>query len=67
MHPQKTDSPLIVYLDVKSPYAFVSVKPTIALERKLGLELDWRHYTLVIPSYIDSSLNENGAVVVSSG
>ena len=67
MHPLKTDSPLIVYLDVKSPYAFVSVKPTLALERELRLEFDWRPYTLDIPSYLGSARKEKGAVVESSG
>ena len=67
MHPLKTDSPLIVYLDVKSPYAFVSVKPALALERELGLEFDWRPYTLDIPSYLGSARKEKGAVVESSG
>ena len=67
MHPLKTESPLIVYLDVKSPYAFVSVKPALALERELGLEFDWRPYTLDIPSYLGSARKEKGAVVESSG
>ena len=63
----KSDSPLIVYLDVKSPYAFISVKPTLALERDLGLTFDWRPYTLDIPSYLGSARKEKGAVVESSG
>ena len=63
----KSDSPLIVYLDVKSPYAFISVKPTLALEEELGLRFDWRPYTLDIPSYLGSARKEKGAVVESSG
>ena len=63
----KSDRPLIVYLDVKSPYAFVSVKPTLALERELELQFDWRPYTLDIPSYLGSARKKNGAVVESSG
>ena len=51
----KSNRPLIVYLDVKSPYAFVSVKPTLALERELELQFDWRPYTLDIPSYLGSA------------
>ncbi len=34
----KSNAPLIVYLDVKSPYAFVAVRPTLALERELDIE-----------------------------
>lgn len=63
----KSNRPLIVYLDVKSPYAFVSVKPTLTLERELGLQFDWRPYTLDIPSYLGSARKKNGAVVESSG
>ncbi len=63
----KSNRPLIVYLDVKSPYAFVSVKPTLALERELELQFDWRPYTLDIPSYLGSARKKNGAVVESSG
>ena len=63
----KSDSPLIVYLDVKSPYAFISVKPTLTLEQELGLRFDWRPYTLDIPSYLGSARKEKGAVVESSG
>ena len=63
----KSNSPLIVYLDVKSPYAFVSVKPTLALERELGLQFEWRPYTLDIPSYLGSARKEKGEVVESSG
>ena len=63
----KSNRPFIVYLDVKSPYAFVSVKPTLTLERELGLQFDWRPYTLDIPSYLGSARKKNGAVVESSG
>ena len=63
----KSDSPLIVYLDVKSPYAFISVKPTLALEQELGLSFDWRPYTLDIPSYLGFARKKKGAVVESSG
>ena len=63
----KSDSPLIVYLDVKSPYSFISVKPTLALEGELGVRFDWRPYTLDIPSYLGSARKERGAVVESSG
>lgn len=62
-----SDSPVIVYLDIKSPYAFVSVKPTLALERALGLSFDWRPYTLDIPSYLGSARKQKGTVVESTG
>ena len=34
---------LTVYIDVKSPYAFIALEPTLALEHELGLQFDWIH------------------------
>lgn len=67
MDPLKSAAPLIVYLDVKSPYAFISIRPTLALESQLGLEFDWRPLTLDIPSYLGSAEKKDGAVVSSTG
>ena len=63
----ESDAPLIVYIDIKSPYAFVAIQPTLALERELGQQFDWRPYTLDIPSYLGSARKEKGQVVESSG
>ena len=60
-----SDAPLIVYIDVKSPYALVAIQPTLALERELGLEFDWRPLTLNIPSYLGSAQKKDGKVVAS--
>jgi len=62
----ESDSPLIVYVDVKSPYAFVALKPTFALEERLGFQFDWRPLTLDIPSYAGSARKEKGKVVESN-
>ena len=67
MHPLKSDAPLIVYVDIKSPYAFVAIRPTLALEAELGLQFDWRPLTLNIPSYLGSAKKKAGKVVASSG
>lgn len=66
IEPLVSDAPLIVYIDVKSPYAFVAIRPTIALERSLGMQFDWRPLTLDIPSYLGSARKEGGKVVQSS-
>ena len=50
-----TGQPVIVYIDIKSPYAFVALKPTFDLERELGVQFDWRPLTLDIPSYLGSA------------
>ena len=60
-------APLIVYIDIKSPYAFVSIKPTLALEQTLGCQFDWRPLTLDIPSYLGSAEKRDGVVVSSEG
>lgn len=59
----RSDAPLIVYVDVKSPFAFVALKPTLALEAELGLQFDWRPLTLDIPSYLGSARKSGGKVV----
>ena len=63
----KSDAPLIVYVDVKSPYAFVAIGPTLALEAELGMQFDWRPLTLDIPSYLGSARKKDGKVVSSTG
>nr|WP_070959040.1 DsbA family protein [Hyphomonas sp. Mor2] len=67
MHVLKSDAPLIVYIDIKSPYAFVAIRPTLALEAELGLQFDWRPLTLDIPSYLGSAEKKKGKVVASEG
>jgi 2-hydroxychromene-2-carboxylate isomerase len=58
-----SDAPLIVYVDIKSPYAFVAIQPTLALETELGMQFDWRPLTLDIPSYLGSARKSKGKVV----
>ena len=41
MNVLQSNAPLIVYVDVKSPYAFVAIRPTLALEVELGMKFDW--------------------------
>lgn len=67
MHVMQSDAPLIVYIDIKSPYAFVAIRPTLALEAELGMRFDWRPLTLDIPSYLGSAEKKAGKVVASKG
>lgn len=62
----ESDAPLIVYVDIKSPYAFVAIRPTLALEAELGVNFDWRPLTLDIPSYLGSAQKKKGKVVKST-
>lgn len=66
MEALQSHAPLIVYLDIKSPYAFVAVKPTLALESALGMQFDWRPLTLDIPVYLGSAKKVAGKVVESN-
>ncbi len=43
-----------VYIDYKSPYAYLAQGPAYALEAELGVALRWLPYTLDIPSYLGS-------------
>ena len=55
---------LTVYIDVKSPYAYVALEPTLSLERELNLYFDWIPLTLDIPSYLGSAKkNDDGQIV----
>lgn len=58
-------APVIVYVDIKSPYAFVAIKPTLAAEAAAGVQFDWRPLTLDIPSYLGSATKKRGKVVAS--
>jgi len=62
-----SEAPLIVYIDVKSPYALVAIGPTLALEAELSMQFDWRPLTLDIPSYLGSAQKKHGEVVASQG
>jgi len=66
LNPLKSDAPLIVYIDVKSPYAFVAIRPILALEHELGMQFDWRPLTLAIPSSLGSAKTSKGKVVSST-
>ena len=53
--PLRSERPLIVYVDLKSPYAFVAVGPTRELAAAVGVAIDWRPLTLDIPSFAGSA------------
>jgi 2-hydroxychromene-2-carboxylate isomerase len=62
--PLTSSAPLIVYIDYKSPYAYLAVDPTSTMADELGIEVDWRPFTLDIPSYLGSArLDHQGKVV----
>ncbi len=57
------DAALAVYIDLKSPYAFIAIEPTRAMAASLGVAIEWRPFTLDIPSYLGSAkLDAKGEV-----
>ena len=57
-------SDLIVYTDFKSPYAYLAQAFIYDLADSTGAQIDWRPYTLDIPSYLGSAeLDAEGGVV----
>ena len=43
---------LRVYTDYKSPFAYIANKRLFEIEENLGVELEWRPYTLRIPEFM---------------
>ncbi len=66
MQALESPSPLIVYIDVKSPYAFVAIEPTLALENTLAVQFDWRPLTLDIPSFLGSARKTDDGKIVEN-
>ena len=59
-------SALAVYIDLKSPYAYLAIEPTRAMAAAAGIAIDWRPFTLDIPSYLGSAkLDKTGRVARS--
>lgn len=47
-----TDIEIPVYIDFKSPYAFLAVKPIRGLAIEFDVEIDWRPYNLSIDRFL---------------
>jgi 2-hydroxychromene-2-carboxylate isomerase len=60
------NSSLKVYIDFKSPYAFIAKDPTYALESEFGIEIDWYPLTLNIGSYLGTARKSDAGKVVES-
>ena len=63
--PFESEAPLIIYIDFKSPYAYLSVAPTREMLSKLNVIADWRPFVLDIPSYLGSAKLDKGAKKVA--
>jgi len=57
---------LEVYIDFKSPYAFIAKDATFALESEYGIEIDWYPLTLNIGSYLGTAKKDSTGKVTES-
>ena len=58
------DQRVTVYIDYKSPYAYLAVEPTWTLVRDYKVALEWLPYTLDIPDFLGSAkVNNQGEVL----
>jgi len=58
---------LQVYIDFKSPYAFVALRPCWQLEEQYGIAIEWLPLTLNIASYLGTAkLDAKGKVAASN-
>jgi len=65
--PVDVDTSLTVYIDFKSPYAYLAIEPTRRLGRELGVSINWLPFVLDIPSYLGAAkLGSSGKVVEQS-
>jgi 2-hydroxychromene-2-carboxylate isomerase len=64
MNALETGARLILYLDIKSPYAYLAKDPAKQLEHEFGIEFDWRPLTLNIPSFLGSARLDDKREVV---
>jgi 2-hydroxychromene-2-carboxylate isomerase len=61
------DRPLTVYIDFKSPYAYLAVESTRLMAKELDIPINWLPFVLDIPSYLGSArLDRSGEVVEHS-
>ena len=57
---------VIAYTDYKSPYAYLAKNSTYGLFDEFRADIDWRPYTLDIPSYLGSAeVDANGNVILA--
>ena len=58
---------LIHYFDYKSPYAYLAQKSTFDIQEELNVTIDFRPYTLHIPSFLGTAeLNEHNQDTIGS-
>ena len=60
-----TNKSIGLYIDHKSPYAYLAVAPAWDLERDFDVSLDWLPYTLDIPDFLGSAEGADDGTVIA--
>jgi len=56
-----------IYIDFKSPYAYLAVKPSILFSKENKLNINWLPYVLEIPDFLGSAkVDDHGNVLESN-
>ncbi len=62
-----TTKSIKLFIDHKSPYAYLAVAPAWDLERDFDVALDWLPYTLDIPDFLGSAeVGDDGTVIAQN-
>ena len=65
-HGDAGTGPLEVYIDFKSPYAYIAKDATCELAQAFGIEIDWYPLTLNIGSYLGTAKKDDSGKVTES-
>lgn len=55
-----------IYIDFKSPYAYLALEPSIIFAKKNKLNINWLPYVLEIPDFLGSAEVDNNGNVIKS-
>ncbi|MFP6780031.1 MAG: DsbA family protein [Alphaproteobacteria bacterium] len=56
-----------IYIDFKSPYAYLAVEPSIIFAKKNKLNINWLPYVLEIPDFLGSAkVDDSGNIIESN-
>jgi 2-hydroxychromene-2-carboxylate isomerase len=56
-----------IYIDFKSPYAYLAVEPSIIFSKENKLNINWLPYVLEIPDFLGSAkVDDNGSIIESN-
>ncbi len=62
-----TENTIDIYIDFKSPYAYLAVEPSIVFSKENKLNINWLPYVLEIPDFLGSAkVDDNGSILESN-